>query len=128
MHTPPKSDADDASTVAGSGPENGEAKKTPRRRTRYYSKGKSGAPDAAPVAGDGPKAEIFVPEPVKAEPAPASREESSPPASEPAPSPAPAEPASPQPPAERSSGAEAGHGGEFQGRGFWKNNNRKRGK
>ncbi|HXC02979.1 MAG TPA: transcription termination factor Rho [Opitutaceae bacterium] len=126
MDTPPKSDADDASTVAGSEPETGEDKKTPRRRTRYYSKGKAKTADAAPAASEAPKAEIFVPEPVKAEPAPAPREESSAPA--PTPTSAPAEPASYQPPAERSHGPDSGQGGDFQGRGFWKNNKRKRGK
>ncbi|HXA14425.1 MAG TPA: hypothetical protein VNW23_04805, partial [Opitutaceae bacterium] len=118
MDTPPKSDADDASTVAGSEPETGDAKKTPRRRTRYYSKSK--AADAAPAESPAPKAEVFVPEP-KPEPAPAPREESS--------APAQVEPASHHAPAERSGGAETGQGGDFQGRGFWKHNKqRKRGK
>ncbi|HSY54162.1 MAG TPA: transcription termination factor Rho, partial [Opitutaceae bacterium] len=120
MDTPPKSDADDASTVAGSEPETGDAKKTPRRRTRYYSKSK--AADAAPAESPAPKAEVFVPE-SKPEPAPAPREESS------TPLPAQAEPASHHAPAERSGGAETGQGGDFQGRGFWKHNKqRKRGK
>ena len=56
MDTPPKSDADDASTVAGSEPETGDEKKTPRRRTRYYSKGKAKTADAAPVASEAPSA------------------------------------------------------------------------
>src|SRR5258708_34343732 len=108
MDARPKSDADDASSVAGAEPETGEEKKTPRRRTRYYSKGKAKTADAAPVASDAPKAEIFVPEPVKADPAP--REEASAPAS----SPAPPEPASHHPPAGQRHGPEAGDGGVFQ--------------
>jgi transcription termination factor Rho len=120
MEPPAKSDADDASTVAGSEPETGEAKKTPRRRTRYY---KARTAEAAPAESPAPKAEIFTPEPAKAEPAPAPREEPA------AAKPVAAEPASRELPAEPGGGAETGQGGgEFQGRGFWKHNKRKRGK
>jgi transcription termination factor Rho len=128
MDTPPKGDADDASAVAGSESEAGETKKAPRRRTRYY---KAKPAEPAPAESAAAQTEIFVPEPPKPEPAPepapAPREESAT-ATPVAPS-APPVPTGPDGPAEAGSGAEPAHGGgDFQGRGYWKHNKRKRGK
>ncbi len=123
METPPKSDADDVSNAAGSEPEAGETKKTPRRRTRYYSKTKSA--DATPAeSSPASVAEAPAPEPAKAVFEPAPREEPS------AREPVTAEPAVHDAPAEGGGGqggGQEGHGG-YNDRGFWKRNKRKRGK
>ncbi|HTQ31931.1 MAG TPA: transcription termination factor Rho [Opitutaceae bacterium] len=123
METPTKNDADDALPVAGSEPESGEAKKTPRRRTRYY-KAKSAeepAPAGSAVASVA-QAPAAVPPPAPAEPAPPEK-----PAAAPVPAGSSAAPAAPAAPSETEGGGPEPEGG-FQERGFWKRNKRKRGK
>ncbi|HZP59063.1 MAG TPA: transcription termination factor Rho [Opitutaceae bacterium] len=123
METPPKNDADEALPAAGSEPESGETKKTPRRRTRYY---KAKTAEAAP-----PSAAASVAEPPPAPSAPPAPPEAAPTekaaAAVPAPGPAESAPSG-SAPAETDDGGRGGEQGGFQERGFWKRNKRKRGK